>query len=195
MQIKIIFGALAAIIGLIGYVPYLRDTLRKQTKPHVFSWLIWGILTAIAFFAQLNKGGGPGAWASGLSAVVCFIVTFLSLRNGNKEIKLLDWISLAGASLALVLWFLTREPLLTVILITIIDIFGFIPTFRKAFDRPYEETLVQYLLASFKWIFAIAALSSINLATLLFPLTLSLMNGSFTLMLYIRRKIIHETSL
>jgi hypothetical protein len=73
LNYKIVLGVVATIIGFVGYAPYLRNLFLKKTKPHAFSWLVWGILEATAFFAQISKGGGPGAWVTGASAIVVFL--------------------------------------------------------------------------------------------------------------------------
>lgn len=50
---------LALALTLYAFQPYLRDILRGRVRPHVFSWVIWGTTTCLAFFAQLTAGGGP----------------------------------------------------------------------------------------------------------------------------------------
>lgn len=124
---RVILGALATLLALVSYVPYLRNLLAGRTKPHAFTWLIWASLTGIAFAGQVADGAGPGAWVTGFTAAVCFIIFLAALRQGNKNIVLVDWLSLAGAAVALGLWALTNEPLLAVLLITVIDALGFLP--------------------------------------------------------------------
>ena len=86
MNYKIILGAVAVVINFIGYVPYFRDIFRGATKPHVFSWFVWGLVTGIVFFAQLAKGGGAGAWVTGLSSFFCLVIACLAFFRGEKEI-------------------------------------------------------------------------------------------------------------
>lgn len=47
-----------ATMGVIGFLPYLRDTFAVRMKSRAFSWLIWGILTGVTFTAQLVRGAG-----------------------------------------------------------------------------------------------------------------------------------------
>lgn len=132
-------GIIAVIIGIIGYFAYFRDIFAGRTKPHAFSWLVWGILTGIGFFGQRADNAGPGAWVTGFTAVVCLIVFILAIFRGEKQIVLVDWLSLFGAFVAMGLWALTKGPLLSVILVTIIDALGFFPTFRKSYFKPSEK--------------------------------------------------------
>ncbi|MBI3573263.1 MAG: hypothetical protein HY092_03635, partial [Candidatus Kerfeldbacteria bacterium] len=153
-----------------------------------FSWLVWGILTGIVFFGQIAGHGGPGAWVTGFTAVICLVIFFLALSKGEKKIVLVDWLSLLGAGVALLLWAITKSPLLSVILVTLIDAFGFFPTFRKAYSKPREETLVQYVLAGLKFVLAFFALTKVSIITVFYPASLVIMNWAFVLMLVVRRR-------
>lgn len=185
---KELLGVIAVIIGFIGYVPYFRDISRGKTKPHAFSWLVWGVLTAIAFFGQVTSNGGAGAWVTGFTAVFCFIIFLFALWHGKKDFPLIDWLSLAGAGFALILWALTDDPLGAVIIVSIIDILGFVPTFRKSIKRPNEETMFTYTMSGLKYIVGIIALSNYSLVTVLYPISLILSNGAFVALLIVRRK-------
>ena len=187
MNYKILLAAIATIIGLLGYIPYIYDTIKGKTRPHVFSWLIWTFLSGIAFLAQVSRGAGTGAWATGVTSLACLVITLISLKYGEKDIKLFDKLSLVGAGIAVLIWIITTSPLFTIIIITTIDFCGFLPSFRKAFRKPFEETLSQYVFASIKWVLSLVALESITLTTALFPSALSLFNFIFVIMLVFRR--------
>ena len=96
MNYKIFLGALATIIGLIGYFPYYKDVLNHKTKPHAFSWLGWFLLEAIGFVAQVHDHAGAGTWVTFASALLGLGIFILSLKYGEKDIKPLDWIAFAG---------------------------------------------------------------------------------------------------
>ncbi|PZO85412.1 MAG: hypothetical protein DI626_07485 [Micavibrio aeruginosavorus] len=181
-------GAIAIGIGIISYIPYLLTILKGRTKPHAFSWLIWGILTAIAFAAQITGGGGVGAWVTGFTAATSLIIVALALFKGEKNVTKSDWLTFVTALLAIPLWYFTKNPLNAVILITIIDALAFYPTFRKSWHRPYEENAFTFTLSGIKFIFATLALETLNITTSLYPLSLVFMNGVFVIMILWRRK-------
>lgn len=185
---KIVLGIVASVIGLAGYIPYFRDILRGQTKPHIFSWTVWSLLEGIAFFAQTARGAGPGAWVTGSSAVFCSIIALTSLSRGEKNITTFDWLAFAGSLVSLVLWKLTSDPLAAVILITLTDILVFAPTFRKAYYKPQEETALSFSIAAFRLALSLVAMDSLNLTTGLYPASLVLSNSIFVAMLFIRRR-------
>jgi hypothetical protein len=188
MSYKEIYGIIASIIAIISYIPYIRDVLANKTKPHAFSWLIWSILTAVAFFGQIAGGAGPGSWVNGFTTVVCFIIFIFGLIKGRSNIVLIDWICLVGAGVAILFWFITNGPLVSVIMVTIIDALGFFPTFRKSYHKPHEETWSTYVLSIFKYVFSLFALQTFSVVTVLFPIYLIFANGIFLVMVMIREK-------
>ena len=188
MNYKEILGGIAVVIAFISYVPYIRDIFNNKTKPHAFSWLVYSVMTGIAFFGQIVGGGGAGAWVNGLTAIVCFVIFIFGLLKGRANIVFIDWISLLGAVVALIFWFITKGPLLSVILVTIIDALGFFPTFRKSFHKPHEETLITYFLSALKYVFALFALDIFSVVTALFPLYLVFANSAFFIMALIRKR-------
>lgn len=192
MDHKAALGVVAIIIGIAAYIPYLRDLFRGKTRPHVFSWFIWGLMTAIGFFAQISEGAGAGAWIGAFTASVSFFIAIYALRRGEKNITPLDWASFLGAVLAIAFWMITKEPLVAVILIVIIDALGFVPTFRKSYTKPHEETLVSYFLNGTKFIPALFALEVFSPTTALYPIYLVVANYSFVAMLMTRRKVKRE---
>lgn len=188
MDYKVLLGVTAVVIGFIGYVPYFRDIFSAKTKPHAFSWLVWGVLTGIAFVGQVVSGGGAGTWVTGFTTVICLVIFGLALSKGKKDFPLVDWLSLLGAGFALLLWFLTDDPLGAVILISIIDAVGFIPTYRKSYIRPSEETVFTYHMSSLKYLVGLFALGSYSLVTVLYPVSLIISNTLFVMLLITRRK-------
>lgn len=107
MDYKDILGITTVVIAFVSYVPYFRDIFSGRTKPHAFSWLVWGVLTGIAFFGQIADNAGPGAWVMGFTALICFLIFLAALIRGEKDIVLVDWLSLLGTGIALVFWYLT----------------------------------------------------------------------------------------
>ena len=191
-DIKLAFALLGSLIALISYYPYIRDIVSGKTKPHAFSWLVWGLLTGIAFFGQLSDGGGVGIWVTGITAVVCFLIVALSFSYGEKNITRSDWWCLILSLSAIPLWLATSTPLWSVILITLIDAVAFIPTVRKSISKPHEETLITYVLSVLKFVLGIIALENYSMITTLYPASLVFINGSFVVMVILCRRRIEE---
>ena len=188
LVMKEIVGIIAVALTFVGYIPYIQDTIKGKTRPHVYTWFIWGLVTAIAFGLQLSAKAGPGAFTTLAAAIVCFIIFGFGMRQGSKNITRSDTIFFALSFVALFLWLFAKQPVLSVILVSSIDMLGFVPTIRKSWHKPYEETLISYLLNTFRFCLALLALSHYTIVTALYPLTWVIANGAFSLYLITRRK-------
>ena len=192
MQIdaKPLLASVGMLLGLISYIPYYINIFRRKTKPHFFTWFIWSILTTIVFAAQRSEQAGWGAYVTALAAVTGGFVAVLALFYGEKTITLTDKISFFIAVLAIPLWWLTKTPLYSLILIVCISAAAFYPTFRKSWYKPAEETISLYFIAFLKFIVTLMALDQYNVITLLHPIAWLLMNGGFVLYIMWRHWVI-----
>ena len=183
-----ILGALALIVGVAGYIPYIRDTLKGTTKPHPFTYFIQALVGSISFAAQIAKDAGPGAWAMGIPVVLGIITAGLSLTKGERSITRRDWYCLIAALVAIGMWRLTSDPLYAVLIVMVVNTFAFVPTFRKAYWKPHEETALSYALGVLRSTISIPALLAFNAVTLL-PLVYHIVsNVALVAMLLVRRK-------
>ena len=188
LEYKVLFGSIAVLLAIGSYIPYVRDMFLGRTKPHAFSWFIWGTLTAIGFAAQVSEGAGAGAWVTGVSSLACYGIALFTFAKGDRSYSAFDWWSLVAAAVALILWVVMSEPLVALVLVILTDACGYLPTIRKAYARPHEETATTYAISSVKWVLAFPALAVVNLTTILYPLFLVVVNGGFALFLVIRRR-------
>jgi hypothetical protein len=190
LDTKEIIGIIAVALTFVGYIPYFIDVVAGKTKPHLFSWLVWCVTTAIICALQISAGAGPGAWVT-VSLTLVFVVMFgLSFKYGHKDIRRIDVVFLILALCALPLWLVVHQPVLSIILLSTIDMLGFAPTIRKSWNNPYTETLAMYGISTFRHGIVLLALSSWSIVTYLFPLTWVIANGGFAILLIARRRII-----
>jgi hypothetical protein len=185
-----IIGFAALVLAVVGQGTYILSILQGKTKPHLFTHLVWTLLTGIGFAAQLYDHAGPGAWAMGVSAFCCATTVILAFKWGEKEFTRGDKIALAASLSAIVPWLMTKDPLGSVILICIIDGVAYYPTFRKSWMKPGEENLTTYTLANLKLILSLFAITNFTLTTALYPVVLVCLNFAFITMCMMRRKIL-----
>lgn len=182
------FGALALILTFVAFVPYYFTIWRGETRPHVFSWFVWGAGTVIVCFAQLSDGAGIGAWPIGISGLLTFGVAFLALaRSPDLSFVRMDWLFLILALSALPLWFFTSTALSAVIVLTVVDLLGFGPSTRKMIEKPHEENATFFVIAIFRNIAVIAALENYSWTTILFPAAVGIACVLFVAVLLMRR--------
>jgi len=188
---KEILGGIAVGLTILAFFPYIRSVLRGTTKPHVFSWIIWGSTTLVVFAAQLADGGGAGAWPIGFSGAVTIYVAGLAYtKKSDVTITRADWLFFLAAAMSLPCWYLTADPLWAVLILTVVDILGFGPTFRKAFDHPFDEQLTFFVLMAARNAIAAMALEHYSLTTLMFPTVMAAVCVVFIATVLYRRRVI-----
>lgn len=189
MEWKELFSFLAIILTFSGFVPYIISILRETVKPHVFSWIIWGFVTLFVFFAQLTDAAGAGAWVTGVSGAISIVVAVIAFIKTPKIVAdRIDWLFLLLAFGSLPLWYVTSNPLWTVIILTLTDVLGFLPTLRKAFHRPFEESLLFFNIFLLRNVLMVVALENYSVVTSLFPVAISVCSGILIITILSRRK-------
>jgi hypothetical protein len=186
---KELLAAAAIVLTFVAFVPYVRSIRAGRTKPHAFSWIVWGLGTFVVFLAQLADRGGSGAWPTGVSGIITACIAVLAYRSrSDTSITHVDWVFLAIALAALPCWLLTSNPLVAVVLLTGMDLAGFAPTFRIAFLNPHDEHIGFYSLGALRNAVAIAALEHYSLTTVLFPAAVGIACALFVAMVAYRRR-------
>jgi hypothetical protein len=187
MTIAAIFGILSVAAMLAARLTYFSSIWKGKTRPHAFSWLIWGVISLIGFAAQFAEGAGAGSWARGFGAFTCFLLVGISLFRGEKNITRTDWITLFVALSAIPLWLVTQTPLWSVVLVCLIDTAGYLPTIRKSWTKPQSESALSYSLGALGALLALLAIENYTVATWLYPAVLVTSNGAMALFLLNRR--------
>lgn len=195
MSYKELFSVVAIGLTFYAFIPYIRSIRQGTTRPHVFSWVIWGSTTFVVFLAQLADKGGAGAWPIGVSGIITIYVAFLAYtKRSDTSITRIDWIFFAAALTSLPAWYITSDPMWSVIILTVVDSLGFVPTFRKAYSRPFGEDLTFYKLIALRNLFVIVALVNYSLTTVLFPAVMAILTFTFIIMVLVRRNFVTNTS-
>lgn len=188
---KEISSAVAVLITLVAFYPYLRGVLQNSIRPHVFSWVIWATTTLVVFLAQVQSHGGVGAWPIGLSGIITAAIAVLAyLKRADVSITRLDWLFLITAMASLPLWYLTSDPMWAVIVLTAVDILGFGPTLRKTYNSPHSESLLFFSLFALRNSLVILALESYSVATVLFPAAVAVACVFVMIQIVVRRGVV-----
>ena len=116
-----ILGYASGVLASLAYVPYVIEILRGKTKPERASWFIWSVLALSAFFSQFAKGATNSLWQTTFDSLGTFIILGLSFKYGVGGFKKRDIVALLIAVSGLVLWYVTKEPLLALVLVILID--------------------------------------------------------------------------
>jgi hypothetical protein len=190
MTEKEIIGGISVVVAMAGQGSYLWLVLRRAVKPHIFSWIIWGLLGFIGAAAQYAANAGPGSWSVAISSIVCIFIAVAGFYHGERSITRGDWICFILLLSAIPVWLLTKNPMWAAVIVSAIDAGAFYPTFRKAWRRPHDEGISAFGTYAFQMVIAFAALESYTITTTAYPVTLFVMNAAMAALLLYRRRIV-----
>jgi len=187
MELKTLLGVITVGLNLLAFLPYIVDTIQRKTKPHIYSWLVWTLITGIVFVGQVADNAGAGAWGTGITTVIDLIILLLALRRGSSDVTLSDKLCLGSALAILVFWAVSNSMALSIILVTIVDVLAFVPTIRKTLKRPEEETFITYPISSLRCALGLLAIANYSVTTCLYPVAMLIMYSLLTSILVYKR--------
>lgn len=185
---KEIIGIIAVILTFVSYIAYFRDILKRKTHPHIYSWGLWGLLTILIFALQISDNAGPGAYVTLFAGLMCLTVIILSLKFGKRDITISDTVVAILSLIAIGLWLIADQPILSIILVTIADMLAFLPTVRKSWNKPHSETLSLFVTNTLRFTLVLFALDNYSILTSLWVVAWITANFLFSIMLIVRRK-------
>lgn len=159
-----------------------------KTKPHAFSWLVWGILAGNGFFAQVSAHGGIGTWVTGMTSIASLTICCFAFRMGAIKPTRFDWIMLSIALMGLLLLLVVKDKEIALCLTLFSLAAGFAMNIRKAYLKPGEENATAFWLNTLKFVPAIFALSSFTFLTVAYPLVAAFGNAAVALVVQVRSK-------
>lgn len=185
---KLALAIVAAVLAIVGNVPYVREVLRGRVKPHAYSWFVWSIVSCTVFFGQVFKGAGVGAIPTAASEIFTLIIFILSLKYGFKHRTRTDTIFLGIALLGLIPWALTKDPTLSVVIAVSLDLIAFLPTLRKTREAPGTEHPLLYAMNAARHALALLSLEAYNVATMLHSIVMICANTAMTYLIMRKKR-------
>jgi len=184
------FVFVGAAVQSVGLIAYIKDMLRGKAKPNRVTWLMWSTAPLIAGLAALSDGAGWAALptiVSGSGALLVFFVSFIK-KQAYWKLKTFDYLFGLCSGLALILWYLTKEPLTAIIFSILSDLCATSPTIIKIWRRPGTETTLAYTTGLFNALTSFFAISFWSFSTVIFPIYWVITNCCIIFILY-RKKI------
>lgn len=179
-----VLGLLTALICIISFIPYAKDTLQGKTKPERASWFIWTALGCIAFFSQLAKGATESLWLPGIQTFGDLIVFLLAIKFGVGGFTKRDITALCIAGCGLLLWYLTKEAAIALYIVIGIDAVGSVLTIIKSYEDPWSETLISWVLFSLSGLIAAITVGQWDVILLSYPVYIFLTNLAVIVAIY-----------
>jgi len=180
---------IGAAVQLLGIFSYIKETLRGNTKPNKVTWLMWSVAPLIATFAALADGVGWSVlpvFMAGFGPLLVFIASFVN-KNSYWKLETFDYLCGFCSALALILWGITKEPVIAIVFAIASDGFAAIPTLVKSWKYPETETAAAYTTGLFSALTSFTAIKIWNFSSYAFPAYLVIAETLFILSIYHRK--------
>lgn len=185
---KYIFFAVAAVLlATFRYGTYFYTIYKGQTKPHAFTWFLWGAVVGVGAFAQLQLNAGPAAWAMVFVSVTCTLIGVLALFIGVRDYTKSDWFALGACFIAIPIWKITQNPMFAIFIVVFIDALTYWPTIRKSYLRPDTEPPISSFVAGLRYFLLLFAVPEPTWQNLLYPFFLMIADWGFAAYIMVRR--------
>ncbi len=182
-----IAGALAGLVGVVGTIPYIRDSLRGSTRPHRGTWLIWGVLALVVCVSQRADGASWSLLMAGTHVVLNAVVLLIAVRLGRGGMSAADTALIAVAGVGVAGWLVVGEPVVATACVVAADLIATGMMLPKTWRDPGSETLSTFALASLGGALAAGSVGALEPALLLYPAYYCLANGALALLIRARR--------
>lgn len=178
---------LAVASNITAYVIYLYFIVKNKIKPHAFTFLAWSLIIGVNFFVQLFSGVGESSLLLGTNFFFCFVIFIFCVKKGYTAYDMADWVCLIMAIISIVLWLVTKTPLYSVILSCVIDVFSFLPSFRKSFHKPDDDSALTFFISGFEYLLSFPSYKVFSFLVLFYPVTVLVLDFLYAGMIVVRR--------
>jgi hypothetical protein len=185
---KTILSIIGPLIVTIGFLPYLRATVRGSVRPRIASWATWSLVTGIATVAALSQRAYTSAVLTGMATCVELSILVMALRKGDFAYTGVDGVSQAISLLGICAWLLTKDATFAIIFTIVADWFGAVPTFYHSWFAPHDEAWPPFILGGIGAAISFLAVGSINFVAAGFPIYLMLVGLALGITIYFRQR-------
>lgn len=181
------FLFISAILRLSGGLAYLRAILLNKAKPNPLTWLLWSLTPLISLVVALLVDEKDALLVTAALALSPFLVFVTALIKAPRSLKF-DALNLTCTGLALfglVLWRLSQQANLAILLAILADLVSSLPTLIKAHKHPESEYPPTYILSAVAMILALLTLprwNFTNAAFLIYVLVLNLIIANLSIL-------------
>lgn len=173
-------AVIGAIIGSLGGLYYLYETLVGKAQPNRITWLLWGIFPLVIFVAQRAQGVKDISWASFVAGFTPLLIVAASFFNKKAYWKSepRDYGLMAAAVTGIILWAMTANPNLALLFSLLADMLAGVPTIIKAYRHPHSESWIAYAISTFGFGTSFLSIRTYTLENAAFVAYLFLLNGA-----------------
>ena len=136
-----IWGLLAGLTGLAGYIPYLRDAWRRASDPDPAAWMIWTVEYSVLLAVQAAQHPPwPALCLAALQLAGTATVLALLAARGGWRFGTGRWVLLGGAVGVMAFWPFAHAPGTAMCLVLAVEGAAMVLVMAGAYRHPGAET-------------------------------------------------------
>ena len=187
-DVLVFLAILSAVFSTLAFLPYIVDTINRQTEPQRATWLIWSVLSSISFFSLLHEGGTQALWFAGAQVAGNVAILLLAITRGHGAFfRASDFLVLLAAQAGLVLWYQTDNAVYALGISIAISLAGGLLTIVKAYRAPETETASTWVLLFLSSAASILSIGKIDWVQMAYPLYVFALSGTILLAILVGR--------
>lgn len=175
-----IFIVISSSLALISPLIYSRAILKGEAKPHRTTRFVLLLITSLTTAALFAQGNRVAIWLAGVSSLQSIVIFFLSIKHGMGGWSRMDILCLIVALTGIILWQVTKNPVIALYFAIGADFTGMVPALIKTYYHPETEVWTFYTLDVFAALFSILALSRWSPEEYSYPIYIMLINVVMT---------------
>ena len=174
------WAIVGAVIGSVGGLYYLYDTIVGKAQPNRITWLLWGIFPMVIFVAQRVQGVEGLSWTSFVAGLTPLLIVAASFFNKKAYWKSepRDYYLMAAAIIGIILWAITDNPNLALLFSLLADMLASIPTLIKSYRHPHSESWIAYAISTFGFGISFLSVQIYNIENTAFVAYVFVLNGA-----------------
>lgn len=189
MDWKFYLGILAGAIAFFAYAIYIRSILRGESKPSRTTWWIWSLMGLVLFLSYFFSGAENTIWVPLVEFIGPLSIAIFSIRYGEGGLdNKTDMICLIGAIVSIIVWIIFNNPVVALTTNLFIDSFALIPTIRKSYLRPENESFKAWFGTWIADTLNLFAVEKISFALLIYPVYMFISDTVVIIILKIKKK-------
>lgn len=174
----------AGILFFVAFGPYAWAILHGETVPSPVSWAIWATVDTLVLVAMIKEKSKIGQISGAVAGA--WVITILALIYGSPTMGSIEWVSIAGATIGIVLWKTTGKATLAIVSSQAALLVAAFPTFANAYQNPAQENPWAWSIWFASCICALCAIQKWDIANALQPLTFTVIEATMVILVVIR---------
>lgn len=173
----------STLLALISPLIYAQAILKGNAKPHRTTRFILLLITTLATVSLFAQHDTVAIWLAGVSTLQSILIFVLSIKRGMGGWEKRDLLCLCIATLGIVLWQTTKNPVIALYASILADFMGMIPALIKTFHFPKTEVWTFYALDTAAAFLNLLAVKNFTLQAVSYPAYIMVINFAMILLI------------